>query len=51
MQEALLERVYFRCSPSFETVSPSLGWIDERLFVGSGAQYPHKVVMRFFELA
>lgn len=42
--------VYFRCSPSFETVSASLGWINERMFVGTGARYPEKVVMRFFEL-
>lgn len=43
--------IYFRCSPSFETVSKALGWINERMFVGTGARYPDKVVMRFFELA
>jgi hypothetical protein len=42
--------IYFRCSPSFETVSASLRWINERMFVGTGARYPDKVVMRFFEL-
>ena len=42
--------IYFRCSPSFETASASLGWINERMFVGSGARYPDKVVMTFFEL-
>ena len=42
--------VYFRCSPSFETASPSLGWISERLFIGTGARQPDRVVMRFFEL-
>jgi len=42
--------IYFRCSPSFETVSASLGWINERMFVGTGARYPDKVVMTFFEL-
>ncbi|MGV0984856.1 MAG: DUF3237 domain-containing protein [Limnohabitans sp.] len=45
------ESVYFRCSPSFETASPSLGWITERLFVGTGARHPDRVVMRFFEVA
>lgn len=45
------ESVYFRCSPSFETASTSLGWISERLFVGTGARYPDRVVMRFFEVA
>jgi hypothetical protein len=43
--------IYFRCSPSFETASPSLRWITERMFVGSGARHPDRVVMRFFELA
>jgi len=40
--------VYFRCSPSFETASPALAWIAERLFIGTGARHPDKVVMRFF---
>ena len=43
--------VYFRCSPSFETASKSLAWISERLFIGTGARFPDKVVMRFFEVA
>jgi hypothetical protein len=43
--------VYFRCSPSFETASPALQWINERMFVGTGARHPDRVEMRFFELA
>ena len=43
-------QVYFRCSPSFETASMALGWITERMFVGTGARYPDAVAMRFFEL-
>ena len=42
--------VYFRCSPSFETASPTLGWISERMFLGTGARQPDRVVMRFFEV-
>jgi hypothetical protein len=42
--------IYFRCSPSFETTSTSLGWINERMFVGAGERHPDNVVMRFFEL-
>jgi hypothetical protein len=42
--------IYFRCSPSFETASAALGWINERMFVGTGARYPDKVVMTFFEV-
>jgi len=43
--------VYFRCSPSFETASPVLSWITERMFIGTGARHPDQVVMRFFEVA
>ena len=43
--------IYFRCSPGFETASASLRWINERMFVGTGARHPDQVVMRFFELA
>jgi hypothetical protein len=41
-------QVYFRCSPSFETASPALGWIAERLFIGSGVRRPERVEMQFF---
>ncbi len=40
--------IYFRCSPSFETASPTLGWISERLFVGTGVRRPDRVEMQFF---
>lgn len=43
-------QIYFRCQPRFETASASLGWINQHLFVGSGARHPDKVVMRFFAL-
>jgi hypothetical protein len=43
--------IYFRCSPSFETASPALAWITERMFAGSGARHPDRVVMQFYELA
>jgi len=43
-------QIYFRCCPSFETVSPALRWIGERMFVGTGARHPEQVEMRFFEL-
>lgn len=43
-------QIYFRCSPAFETASRALGWINERMFVGTGARHPDQVVMRFFEL-
>jgi hypothetical protein len=43
--------IYFRCSPRFETAAASLRWINERLFVGTGARHPDQVVMTFFEVA
>lgn len=45
------DQVYFRCSPSFETASRSLGWITETLFVGTGLRRPHQVEMRLFAVA
>lgn len=43
-------QIYFRCSPRFETASPALRWISERMFTGTGARFPDAVVMRFWEL-
>lgn len=43
--------IYFRCSPSFETASPTLGWISERLFIGTGARHPDRVEMKLFAVA
>jgi hypothetical protein len=44
-------QVYFRCLPTLETASASLGWINERLFVGTGVRRPQQVEMKFFVLA
>ncbi|HZV91673.1 MAG TPA: DUF3237 domain-containing protein [Caldimonas sp.] len=42
--------VYFRCVPRFESAAPSLGWLAERLFLGTGVRRPDEVAMRFFEV-
>ncbi len=42
--------IYFRCSPRLESAALALRWVNERLFVGSGARHPDKVVMRFFSV-
>ncbi len=42
--------VYFRCVPAFETSSAALGWINERLFVGSGVRHPDRVDIACFAL-
>ena len=42
--------IYFRCMPSFEASAPSLTWLGQRMFLGSGARYPELVAMRIFEV-
>lgn len=43
-------QIHFRCLPRFETAAPAFAWVQQRLFVGSGAREPDRVRMRFFEL-
>lgn len=50
LDAASTAQIYFRCSPTFETGSPALRWITERIFTGVGQRHPDKVVMQFFEL-
>lgn len=42
--------VYFRCVPAFETSSTALGWINERIFVGTGVRRPDRVEIACFVL-
>lgn len=42
--------IYFRCVPRFEAAAPALRWMNERVFIGTGARYPDQVVLRFFEV-
>ncbi|MGN1056955.1 MAG: DUF3237 domain-containing protein [Comamonas sp.] len=44
------QEVYFRCRPQFETSSKALGWINERMFLGTGRRLPDCVQMEFFEV-
>jgi hypothetical protein len=44
------ELIYFRCSPVFETSSPSMQWITERVFVGTGVRRPDLVELQIFEV-
>lgn len=41
-------QVYFRCTPVFETASVALGWINERIFVGTGTRHPDRVEIACF---
>jgi len=43
--------VYFRCVPRFEVSAPSLAWMMERLFLGTGVRTPDAVQLTFFEVA
>ncbi|SAI66251.1 Protein of uncharacterised function (DUF3237) [Bordetella ansorpii] len=43
-------RIYFRSYPRFETAEPSLAWLNDSLFVGTGARYPDRVELVFFRL-
>ncbi|MBL8372432.1 MAG: DUF3237 domain-containing protein [Burkholderiaceae bacterium] len=43
--------IYFRCVPTFEVSHPSLAWLTENVFVGTGARYPDRVEIRFFRVA
>jgi Protein of unknown function (DUF3237) len=42
--------IYFRCVPTFEVSSPSLQWLTESIFVGTGARFPDHVLISLFKL-
>lgn len=41
-------RVYFRTVPRFETAASSWQWLNQRLFIGTGARYPDRVELNFY---
>jgi len=45
------DAIYFRCIPTFEVSSPTLAWLTDSLFLGTGARYPDRVEMSFFRIA
>lgn len=40
------ERVYFRCTPVFETASPDHAWMTRSVFLGFGERHPAEVRIR-----
>lgn len=42
--------IYFRCTPRFETGAPTLAWLMERIFVGSGVRRPSEVALTVYEV-
>jgi len=43
-------RIYFRTYPRFETAAPSLAWLNEQLFIGTGARFPDRVELCFYRV-
>lgn len=43
--------IYFRCVPTFEVSCPSLSWLTESIFIGTGARYPDRVEISLFRVA
>lgn len=44
------ERIYFRCAPRFEVERQDLAWMTQSLFIGTGARFPDRVEMVFYEM-
>jgi hypothetical protein len=44
------ERIYFRCAPRFEVERADLAWMTQTLFIGTGARFPNRVEMVFYEV-
>jgi hypothetical protein len=42
--------IYFRSTPRFETAVPGYEWLMRHLFLCSGARYPDRVELRFFQV-
>ena len=43
--------IYFRCVPTFEVSDPSLSWLTESIFIGTGARFPDRVELAFYRVA
>jgi hypothetical protein len=43
-------QIYFRTVPRFETAAPEYHWLMRRIFICSGARFPDRVQIRFFEV-
>jgi Protein of unknown function (DUF3237) len=45
------DRIYFRCAPRFEVERADLAWMTQTLFIGTGARFPDRVEMVFYEVS
>jgi len=42
--------IYFRCVPTFEVSDPSLSWLTESIFIGTGARFPDRVELALYRV-
>lgn len=49
-ERVLPGEVYSCGSPTFETSSPSLGWIADRIFISQGRRLPDRLELTFFQV-
>ena len=42
--------IYFRCVPTFEASDPTLVWLTESVFIGTGARFPDRVEIAFYRV-
>jgi Protein of unknown function (DUF3237) len=42
--------IYFRCVPTFEVSDPSLQWMTESIFLGTGARFPDHVLISIYKV-
>lgn len=42
--------IYFRCVPTFEVSEPSLAWLTDSIFIGTGARFPDRVEIAIYRV-
>ena len=42
--------ICFRCVPTFEVSDPSLLWLTESIFIGTGARFPDRVEIAIYRV-
>ena len=42
--------IYFRCVPTFEVSDPSLAWLTDSIFIGTGARFPDRVEIAIYRV-
>lgn len=42
--------IYFRTTPTFETISPAYQWLMKPLFLASGARHPDRVELSIYQV-